>query len=299
MPMFGVHLYPTDYSMDPVQVVKAAEERGLDSVTYPEHTHIPTSRKTPFPSEGELPKYYAELLDPFIVLAAAASVTRRIKLGTGVCLITEHDPIVLAKQIASLDVICRGRLFLAIGAGWNAEEMENHGTRLKTRSLVTRERVLAMKRIWSNAEAEFHGRFVNFDPIWSWPKPVQPGGPPVLLGSGSPKAIERVMDFCDGWYPPGFLSDLEFYRSGITTLRAWASRAERRLENVHLSTQLGVVENADRARRLLEVGFTHLLFSIFPAPADKTLSLLDRYAELAETLRREFGSSASPGALDG
>ena len=299
MPMFGVHLYPTDYSMDPVQVVKAAEERGLDSVTYPEHTHIPTSRKTPFPSEGELPKYYAELLDPFIVLAAAASVTRRIKLGTGVCLITEHDPIVLAKQIASLDVICRGRLFLAIGAGWNAEEMENHGTRLKTRSLVTRERVLAMKRIWSNAEAEFHGRFVDFDPIWSWPKPVQPGGPPVLLGSGSPKAIERVMDFCDGWYPPGFLSDLEFYRSGITTLRAWASRAERRLENVHLSTQLGVVENADRARRLLEVGFTHLLFSIFPAPADKTLSLLDRYAELAETLRREFGSSASPGALDG
>ncbi len=299
MPMFGVHLYPTDYSMDPVQVVKAAEERGLDSVTYPEHTHIPTSRKTPFPSEGELPKYYAELLDPFIVLTAAASVTRRIKLGTGVCLITEHDPIVLAKQIASLDVICRGRLFLAIGAGWNAEEMENHGTRLKTRSLVTRERVLAMKRIWSNAEAEFHGRFVNFDPIWSWPKPVQPGGPPVLLGSGSPKAIERVMDFCDGWYPPGFLSDLEFYRSGITTLRAWASRAERRLENVHLSTQLGVVENADRARRLLEVGFTHLLFSIFPAPADKTLSLLDRYAELAETLRREFGSSASPGALDG
>src|SRR6266851_7136823 len=158
MPMFGVHLYPTAYSMDPVEVVKAAEERGLDSVTYPEHTHIPTSRKTPFPGEGELPKFYAELHDPFIVMAAAASVTRRIKLGTGVCLITEHDPIVLAKQIGSLDVICRGRLFLAIGAGWNAEEMENHGTRLKTRWLVTRERVLAMKRIWSDAEAEFQAR---------------------------------------------------------------------------------------------------------------------------------------------
>jgi probable F420-dependent oxidoreductase len=261
-------------------------------VTYPEHTHIPTSRKTPFPGEGELPKYYAELHDPFIVMAAAASVTSRIKLGTGVCLITERDPIVLAKQIASLDVICRGRLFLAIGAGWNAEEMENHGTRFKTRWLVTRERVLAMKRIWNNAEAEFHGGFVNFGPIWSGPKPLQPGGPPVLLGSASPKSIERVMDFCDGWYPPGFLSDLEFYRSGITTLRAWASRAERHLEDLHLSTQLGVVENADRARRLLDVGFTHLLFSIFPAPADKTLSLLDRYGELAETLRREFGSSA-------
>ncbi len=299
MPMFGVHLYPTEYSMDAVQVVKAAEERGLDSVTYPEHTHIPTSRKTPFPGEGELPKHYAELLDPFIVMAAAASVTRRIKLGTGVCLITEHDPIVLAKQVSTLDVICRGRLFLAIGAGWNAEEMENHGTRLKTRWLVTRERVLAMKRIWSDAEAQFHGRFVNFDPIWSGPKPVQPGGPPVLLGSASPKSIERVMDFCDGWYPTGFLSDLEFYRSGITTLRTWASRVQRRLEDVHLTAQLGVVENADRARRLLEVGFTHLLFSIFPAPADKTLSLLDRYAELAETLRKEFGSSAPQGALDG
>jgi probable F420-dependent oxidoreductase len=293
MPMFGVHLYPTADSMDAVEVVKAAEERGLDSVTYPEHTHIPTSRKTPFPGEGELPKHYAELHDPFIVMAAAASVTRRIKLGTGVCLITEHDPIVLAKQVGSLDVICRGRLFLAIGAGWNAEEMENHGTRLKTRWLVTRERVLAMKRIWSDAEAEFHGRFVNFDPIWSGPKPVQRGGPPVLLGSASPKSIERVMDFCDGWYPTGILSDLEFYRSGISTLRVWASRAGRRLEDVHLTAQLGVVENADRARQLLEVGFTHLLFSIFPAPADKTLSLLDRYAGLAETLRKEFGSSAT------
>jgi probable F420-dependent oxidoreductase len=291
MPMFGVHLYPTGYSMEPVEVVKAAEERGLDSVTYPEHTHIPTSRKTPFPGEGELPKYYAELHDPFIVMAAAASVTRRIKLGTGVCLITEHDPIALAKQIASLDVICRGRLFLAIGAGWNAEEMENHGTRFKTRWLVARERILAMKRIWSNAEAEFHGRFVNFDPMWSGPKPLQAGGPPVLLGSASPKSIERAMDFCDGWYPPGF-SDLEFHRSGITTIRAWAARAERRLEDVHLSAQLGVVENTDRARRLLDVGFTHLLFSIFPAPDDKTLALLDRYAELAGTLRSEFGSSA-------
>lgn len=290
MPMFGVHLYATDYSMHPVEVVRAAEERGLDSVTYPEHTHIPASRKTPFPFGGEMPKHYAELHDPFIVMAAAASVTTRIKLGTGVCLITEHDPIALAKQIASLDVICGGRLFLAVGAGWNAEEMENHGTRLKTRWPVARERILAMKRIWSDAEAEFHGRFVNFDPIWSWPKPVQPGGPPVLLGSASPKSIDRVIDFCDGWYPTGFSSDMEAYRSGITRLREWASSTERRLEDVHLSAQLGIVDSADHTRRLLEVGFRHVLFSILPSPADKTLSLLDRYAKLAETLRREFGS---------
>jgi probable F420-dependent oxidoreductase len=277
--------------MDPVDVVKAAEERGLDSATYPEHTHIPSSRKTPIPFGGELPKYYSELHDPFIVMAAAASVTQRILLGTGVCLIPEHDPIVLAKQVASLDVISKGRFFLGIGAGWNAEEMENHGSRLKARWPITRERVLALKRIWKDSEAEFHGRFVNFDPIWSWPKPVQTGGPPVLLGSASPKSVERVMDFCDGWYAPDLVSDSAFYTRGLTTLREWASRTGRRLYDVHLSIQLGVIENTERAKRLLDLGFRHLLFSILPAPIEQTLARLDRYAEFAATLRREFGSA--------
>jgi probable F420-dependent oxidoreductase len=288
MAMFGVHLYPTGNSMNPVALVKAAEERGLDSVTYPEHTHIPTNRRTPFPFGGELPKHYAELHDPFMLLAAAASVTNRIRLGTGVCLIPEHDPIVLAKQVASLDVICKGRFFLGIGAGWNAEEMENHGSRLNARWPITRERILAMKQIWNNGEAAYHGRFVNFDSIWSWPKPIQAGGPPVLLGSASPKSIERLMDFCDGWYAPDLLQDTSHYERGITRLREWAGRSGRRLDELHLSIQLGVIENADRARRLLQAGFRHLLFSILPAPDDKTLLQLDRYAELAEMLRREF-----------
>jgi probable F420-dependent oxidoreductase len=286
MALFGVHLYPTAYSMDAVEVVKAAEERGLDSATYPEHTHIPASRKTPFPFGGELPKHYAELIDPFIVIAAAASVTRRIMLGTGVCLIPEHDPIVLAKQVASLDVICQGRFFMGIGAGWNAEEMENHGSRLKIRWPITRERVLAIKQIWNNAEAQFHGKLVNFDPIWSWPKPVPTGGPPVLLGSASPKSIERVMDFCDGWYAPDMVSDPAYYRRGITTLVEWASNTGRQLHDVHLSIQLGVIENIERAKRLLDSGFRHLLFSIMPSSSDKTLALLDRYASFAEALRR-------------
>ena len=289
MPIFGVHLYPTADSMDPVAVVQAAEERGLDSATYPEHTHIPVSRKTPFPFGGELPKHYAELHDPFIVIAAAASVTRRILLGTGVCLIPEHDPIVLAKQTASLDAICKGRFFLGIGAGWNAEEMGNHGSRLSLRWPITRERVLAVKQIWNNPEAEFHGRFVDFDCIWSWPKPVQAGGPPVLLGSASPKSVERLMEFCDGWYAPDLVSDTAYYARGISRLREWASHTGRRLADVHLSIQLGVVENAERAQRLLDAGFRHLLFSIMPGPADKTLPRLDRYAQLAEGLRREFG----------
>jgi probable F420-dependent oxidoreductase len=291
MPIFGVHLYPTAYSMDPIEVVKAAEERGLDSATYPEHTHIPTSRRTPFPTGGELPRHYAELHDPFIVMAAAASVTRRIILGTGVCLIPEHDPIVLAKQAASLDVISKGRFFLGVGAGWNAEEMENHGSRLRARWPITRERVLAIKQIWNNAEGQFHGKFVNFDPVWSWPKPVQAGGPPVLLGSASPRSIERLMDFCDGWYAPDMVSDPASYARSITALREWASRTGRRLADVHLSIQLGVVENTDRAKRLLDAGFRHLLFSIMPAAADKT-ALLDRYAGFAEGLRKEFGKGS-------
>ncbi len=290
MPIFGIHLYPTADSMDPIEAVKAAEERGLDSVSYPEHTHIPVSRRTPFPYGGELPKHYAELHDPFIVMAAAAAATQRILLGTGVCLVPEHDPIGLAKQIASLDVVSRGRLFLGVGAGWNAEEMENHGSHLKARWPITRERVLAMKEIWNKTDAEYHGRFVNFDPIWSWPKPLQAGGPPVLLGSTSPKALERLMSFCDGWYAADLVSDPGYYARVIGELHRWASRTGRQLEDVHLSIQLGVVEDADRARRLLDAGFRHLLFSIQPAPADKTLRLLDRYSELVYALRREYGS---------
>ena len=288
MPLFGVHLYPTAYSMDPVDVIKAAEERGLDSATYPEHTHIPTSRKTPFPFGSDLPKHYAELHDPFIVMAAAASVTRSIIFGTGVCLIPEHDPIVLAKQAASLDVISRGRFFLGVGAGWNAEEMENHGSKLNVRWPLTRERVLAVKQIWNSSEAEFHGKYVNFDPIWSWPKPVQTGGPPVLMGSASPRSIDRLMDFCDGWYAPDMVPDVGYYKSGLIRLREWASRSGRQLRDVHLSIQLGVVENGERAKRLLDAGFRHLLFSIMPAPADKTLQILDRYANLAASLRKDF-----------
>ena len=286
---YGAVIFQTDYAIRPDEIARAAEDRGFESIFFVEHTHIPASRRTPYPLGGELPREYSHTMDLFVALTMAAAATRKINVGSGICLVIEHDPIVLAKQVASLDVICKGRFFLGVGAGWNAEEMENHGSRLKTRWPITRDRVLAMKRIWSDAEAEFHGRFVNFDPVWSWPKPVQTGGPPVLLGSASPKSIERLMDFCDGWYAPDLVSDPAYYARGITTLREWASRNGRQLEGVHLSIQLGVVENAERAKRLLDAGFTHLLFSIMPAPADKTLSMLDRYAELAEALRTEFG----------
>ena len=170
---FGVTMFPTDTAIGPVEIARAVEERGLDSLFFPEHTHIPASRATPFPGGGELPEMYWRAHDPFVALGAAAAATERIRLGTGICLVIERDPITLAKEIASLDTISNGRAIIGIGAGWNREEMENHGADYRNRWAVVREKVLAMREIWNNAEAEYHGKYVDFDPIWSYPKPVQ------------------------------------------------------------------------------------------------------------------------------
>src|SRR5882757_11580314 len=178
----GVAIFPTDYTIRPDDFARACEERGFESIWFPEHTHIPTSRKTPYPAGGELPKEYLHTHDPFVALMAAAGATKKIKLATGICLVVERDPIITAKEVASLDVLSNGRVLFGIGGGWNAEEMENHGTVFKTRWKLLRERVLAMKEIWTKDEAEFHGEFVSFDPIWSFPKPVQKPHPPILMG---------------------------------------------------------------------------------------------------------------------
>src|SRR5262245_50788232 len=178
-------MFPTDYAIAPHVLAAEAEARGFESIFFPEHTHIPSSRKTPWPGGAELPREYWHSHDPFVALTAAAAVTRTIKLATGICLITERDPIVMAKQVASLDTLSNGRVILGIGAGWNVEEMGNHGVAFTNRWKVTRERVLAMREIWSEDAAEFHGEYVDFDAIWSYPKPRQAGGPPVLLGASS------------------------------------------------------------------------------------------------------------------
>ncbi|MBD3646070.1 MAG: TIGR03619 family F420-dependent LLM class oxidoreductase, partial [Pseudomonadales bacterium] len=167
MPNFGVSIFPTDQTIQPVELARAVEERGFDSLFFPEHTHIPTSRKSPWPAGGDLPEFYWRTHDPFVALSAAAAATSRIKLGTGICLVIERDPIILAKECASLDVISNGRFILGIGAGWNAEEMENHGASYKHRWKIVREKILAMKEIWTKDEPEFHGDFVDFDPLWS------------------------------------------------------------------------------------------------------------------------------------
>jgi probable F420-dependent oxidoreductase len=282
MPTLGVMMFPTDYAIQPVELAKAVEERGLDSLFFPEHTHIPTSRRSPWPGGGELPLEYSHTLDLFVALTAAAVVTKRIKLGTGICLVIERDPIVLAKEVASLDLLSNGRVILGIGGGWNAEEMEDHGTDFKLRWKLLRERVQAMKEIWSKDVAEFGGELVKFDPLWSWPKPVQKGGPPILLGSEGKRAPERVATYCDGWMPIN--GKPEKLAEGLKALREAANRAGRKFESLQL-VLFAAPGKEEPARKMIEMGFSHLIFGLPPAKADKVLSLLDQYAALAEKLR--------------
>jgi probable F420-dependent oxidoreductase len=282
MAEFGISMFPTDYAIQPVELARAAEERGFESMFFPEHTHIPASRKTPYPGGTELPKEYWHTHDPFVALGAAAAVTKKLKLATGVCLVIERDPIVLAKEVASLDMISGGRVIFGIGAGWNVEEMEDHGAVFKKRWTIVREKILAMKQIWTKEAAEFHGEFVNFDPIWCWPKPVQAGGPPILLGSEAKRAFERVVDYCDGWIPIN-RGKVDGLKQAVAELRESAKRAGKRIEDRNLGL-FGAPAKEDVVKQLTDAGFGHLIFALPPAKADKVLPLLDRYAELARKL---------------
>jgi len=278
-PKFGVTIFPTDYTIQPVELAKAVEERGLDSLFFPEHTHIPTSRATPFPGGGDLPQMYWHTHDPFVALGACAAVTERIRLGTGICLVIERDPITLAKEVASLDVISNGRFVLGIGAGWNREEMENHGANYPKRWAVVREKVLAMKAIWAEDEAAFHGEHVAFDPIWSWPKPAQAGGPPIWIGANSKWVFDRVAEYADGWMPIGGLGTGNMERM----TEALAAR-DRKIEDLELAL-FGAPTDIDQLKGRIEQGFDELIFSLPDAPAEKVLPLLDKLAGIANTLR--------------
>src|SRR5579884_2532660 len=198
---FGVTMFVTDETISVVDLARAAEDHGFESLWLPEHTHIPTSRTSPWPGGAELPREYSHSLELFVALGAAAAVTSRLRLGSGVCLVIERDPITLAKEVASLDHISGGRFLFGIGGGWNLEEMANHGTDPATRWSLLRERVLAMKEIWTRDEAEFHSRFVNFDPIWQWPKPVQKPHPPIIIGGNGTRTLQRIIEFGDEWIP--------------------------------------------------------------------------------------------------
>jgi probable F420-dependent oxidoreductase len=198
---FGASMFFTDYSMTPAALAGALEERGFDILWAPEHSHIPLSRKTPFPLGTELPKRYFDVMDPFVTLTAAAVATTTLKLATGVCLIAQRDPIQTAKLVASIDQISAGRFVFGVGNGWNQDEMENHGTNFATRHKLARERVEAMKAIWTQDAAEYHGEFVDFGPMAAWPKPVQKPHPPILVGGAFPYSARRAVRYGDGWMP--------------------------------------------------------------------------------------------------
>jgi probable F420-dependent oxidoreductase len=279
-PRFGVTIFPTDYAIQPVELARAVEERGFDSLFFPEHTHIPASRRTPFPGGTDLPKMYWHTHDPFVALSACAAVTSRIRLGTGVRLVIERDPVTLAKEVASLDMISNGRVVLGIGAGWNREEMENHGADYTNRWKVVREKVLAMKQIWQHDEAEFHGEFVDFDPIWSYPKPVQAGGPPIWIGANSKWVFDRIADYADGWMPIGGLGS-----GNMARLEEALAARGRRVQDLDLAL-FGAPNDYDTLQGRIDQGFDELVFTLPDAGADKVLPVLDDLAALAEKSRR-------------
>jgi probable F420-dependent oxidoreductase len=273
----GVYYFATDYGIDIRELARAVEERGFESLLLPEHTHIPKSRRTPFPGGGELPKAYSHSHDPFVALSFAASVTSKILLGTGVCLIPERDPIVTAKCVASLDQLSKGRLLFGIGGGWNVDEMENHGARYETRFKLLRERVLAMKALWTQEEASFHGEMVNFDPVWLYPKPEQRPHPPILLGGSTDYTVKRVVEFCDGWLPiarPPFNP-----KDAVARLRQFAAAGGRDFATLSISVFAAPPDKSvlDQYR---DLGIHRAVLAIPDLSRDEIIGVLDKYARL-------------------
>lgn len=279
--LFGVSIFATEYAMHPADLARALEGRGFESLWLPEHTHIPASRRSRWPGGKDLPKEYWHTYDPFVALTAAAMATSRLRVATGICLIVERDPIITAKEVATLDQLSGGRFIFGIGGGWNAEEMENHGTDFKKRFRVLRERVLAMKEIWTKDEAEFHGEFVNFDKIWSYPKPRQKPYPPMLMGGDSPKTFDRVIEFCDGWLPTGI--EPAVIPEKVATLRQRAEAAGRDPKQISVSyIYFSYSANPDRKTidGLEEAGVERVIFGLPSADKETLLPLLDKYAAL-------------------
>jgi probable F420-dependent oxidoreductase len=278
---YGIAMFPADYAIQADELARELEGRGFESIWLPEHTHIPASRKSPWPGGPKLPREYWHSLDPFVALGAAAAVTKTLKLGTGICLVIERDTITLAKEVASLDHLSRGRVLFGIGGGWNAEEMEHHGTPFGERWKILRERIGAMKAIWTKDEAEFHGKYVNFDPMWSYPKPVQKPYPPILMGGAGPHARQRAVDFDGHWIPIGGRAYSEPIAESMADFRSRAEKAGRDPATLTV-TLFGVTPDEAKLAALRDAGVTRAVFFVPPAPGHVVLPLLDQYAALAK-----------------
>ena len=273
---FGASMFFTDYSMGSAELAVALEERGFDIVWAPEHSHIPTSRKSSFILGSELPKRYYDVMDPFVTLTAAAMATRTLKVGTGVCLVAQRDPIQTAKLVASIDQVSGGRFVFGVGNGWNEDEMENHGTAFATRHKRARENIEAMKEIWTKSEAEYHGEFVNFDPMMAWPKPVQKPYPSILVGGAFPYSARRAIRYGDGWMPqvtersPAPLIEL------IPKFRQMCAEANRDPDKMDISIG-GQSPDADLAKRYRDAGVNRVSTSLPSEKAGTILPILDEW----------------------
>ena len=281
---FGAAIFFTDYSMGPGELGRALEERGFESVWAPEHSHIPLSRQSPFPQGGDLPKKYYDVMDPFVTLSAAAAATTALKVGTGICLVVQRDPIILAKAVASVDQLSHGRLLFGIGAGWNAEEMADHGTEFKSRFEVMRERVEAMRAIWTKSKAEYTGQHVQFPPMMTWPKPVQKPHPPVIVGGAYPYGARRAIAYGDGWVPHARRPAYGDVLGLLPEFRKLASAAGRDPDTIPI-TVFGVAEDLDLIKRYGNAGVARLVFNLPAAKADEVLPVLDRCAQLMSRAR--------------
>ncbi|MBT6276804.1 MAG: LLM class F420-dependent oxidoreductase [Chromatiales bacterium] len=276
---FGASMFFTDYSMTPQALAKALEERGFESVWAPEHSHIPLSRKSPFIMGGDLPKKYYDVMDPFVSLTAAALVTTTLKMGTGVCLVNQRDPIQTAKLVASIDQVSEGRFLFGIGNGWNQDEMENHGTEFKSRHKLVRERIEAMKEIWTKSKAEYHGEFVNFDPMMTWPKPVQKPHPPILVGGAFPYSARRAVRYGDGWMPQLTEKMQTPFADVIPQFRQMAVDAGRDPDSLSIGVW-GRLANHDEVAHYQDLGVERVCTSLESDTADNILPVLDKWADL-------------------
>jgi probable F420-dependent oxidoreductase len=274
----GVTSFLTDRSITPAGLAREAEDRGFSSLFVPEHTHIPISRRTPYPNGGELPEEYKRTLDPFVALTSAAAATSRLRLGTGIALMAQRDPIVTAKAIASLDLLSGGRFVFGVGFGWNLEELADHGVDRRDRRSVARERVMAMQRLWADDEAAFAGDHVAFESIWSWPKPVQRPGPPVWVGGApGPTLFRHVAEYADAWMPIGGGG----VRAALPDLRAAVEQAGRDPDTVSV-VPFATLPDRGKLDHYASLGITEVVAQLPSGPPEVVLPVLDRYAELIE-----------------
>jgi probable F420-dependent oxidoreductase len=281
---FGASMFFTDYSMNAARLAVALEERGFESIWAAEHSHIPLSRKTPFAGGGDLPKQYYDAMDPFVALTVAAAATKNLKVGTGVCLVNQRDPIQTAKLVASIDQVSGGRFLFGIGNGWNQDEMENHGTVFASRHKLVRERIEAMKEIWTKSKAEYHGEFVSFDPMMAWPKPVQKPHPPILVGGAFPYAARRAVRYGDGWIPTvGRAGLAEETVALLPKFRQMLTDAGRDPASCPLSLS-GAPADLDFLRRARDAGVVRLNVSLQAATETEAMPVLDKWAEVISRL---------------